>query len=48
MKDKGSYKILENEDEESLDESVSSITKVLEWNDAGEATVIDISSTFTT
>ncbi|XP_040945334.1 uncharacterized protein [Gossypium hirsutum] len=46
--DKGSYKILENEDEESPDESVRSITKVLEWNDAGEATVIDISSTFTT
>ncbi|PPD68439.1 hypothetical protein GOBAR_DD34679 [Gossypium barbadense] len=38
--DKDSYEIVENEDEESPDESVSSITKVLERNDAGEATVI--------
>ncbi|TYG77930.1 hypothetical protein ES288_D02G015300v1 [Gossypium darwinii] len=41
MKDKDSYEIVENEDEESTDESVSSITKVLERNDAGEATVIE-------
>ncbi|PPR95801.1 hypothetical protein GOBAR_AA24873 [Gossypium barbadense] len=41
MKDKDSYEIVENEDEESPDESVSSITKVLERNDAGEATVIE-------
>ncbi|TYJ44912.1 hypothetical protein E1A91_A02G018100v1 [Gossypium mustelinum] len=39
MKDKDSYEI-EHEDEESPDESVSSIT-VLEWSDAGEATVIE-------
>ncbi|KAH1096093.1 hypothetical protein J1N35_013014 [Gossypium stocksii] len=39
MKYKESYEIVENEDEESAD--VSSITKVLEWNDAGEATVIE-------
>ncbi|KAK8364950.1 hypothetical protein V6Z11_A02G018700, partial [Gossypium hirsutum] len=39
MKKKDSYEIVENEDEESAD--VSSITKVLEWNDAGEATVIE-------
>ncbi|MBA0612303.1 hypothetical protein Godav_012915, partial [Gossypium davidsonii] len=31
----------ENEDEESPNESVSSITKVLEWNDAGEAIVLE-------
>ncbi|XP_052483863.1 uncharacterized protein LOC105796405 isoform X2 [Gossypium raimondii] len=41
MKYKYSYEIVENEDEESPNESVSSITKVLEWNDAGEATVIE-------
>ncbi|TYG77945.1 hypothetical protein ES288_D02G016600v1 [Gossypium darwinii] len=41
MKDKDSYEIVENEDKESPDESVSSITKVLERNDAGEATVIE-------
>ncbi|KAK5841190.1 uncharacterized protein LOC108475377 [Gossypium arboreum] len=41
MQDKDSYEIVENEDEDSADESVSSITKVLEWNDAGEATVIE-------
>ncbi|KAG4156739.1 hypothetical protein ERO13_D02G015600v2 [Gossypium hirsutum] len=41
MEDKDSYEIVENEDEESPDESVSSITKVLERNDAGEATVIE-------
>ncbi|PPD71534.1 hypothetical protein GOBAR_DD31566 [Gossypium barbadense] len=41
MKDNDSYEIVENEDEESTDESVSSITKVLERNDAGEATVIE-------
>ncbi|TYH81928.1 hypothetical protein ES332_D02G020000v1 [Gossypium tomentosum] len=39
MKNKNSYEIVENEDEESAD--VSAITKVLEWNDAGEATVIE-------
>ncbi|PPR95804.1 hypothetical protein GOBAR_AA24876 [Gossypium barbadense] len=39
MEYKNSYEIVENEDEESPD--VSSITKVLEWNDAGEATVIE-------
>ncbi|MBA0634578.1 hypothetical protein Godav_024819 [Gossypium davidsonii] len=39
MKNKYSYKIVENEYEESAD--VSSITKVLEWNDAGEATLIE-------
>ncbi|TYI91797.1 hypothetical protein E1A91_D02G019500v1 [Gossypium mustelinum] len=44
MKDKDSYEIVENEDEESPNESVSSITKVLEWNDAGEATVIEHST----
>ncbi|MBA0636107.1 hypothetical protein Godav_026018, partial [Gossypium davidsonii] len=33
-----------NEDEESPNESVSSITKVLEWNDVGEATVIEHST----
>ncbi|KAL4308167.1 hypothetical protein GQ457_01G034420 [Hibiscus cannabinus] len=38
-KNKHSYSIVENEDEESLDEFVSSIT-VLEWSEAGEATVI--------
>ncbi|KAH1095910.1 hypothetical protein J1N35_012831 [Gossypium stocksii] len=41
MKDKDLYKIVENEDEKFADESVSSITKVLEWNEAGEATVIE-------
>ncbi|TYH81933.1 hypothetical protein ES332_D02G020500v1 [Gossypium tomentosum] len=39
IKNKDSYEIVENEDEESAD--VSSKTKVLEWNDAGEATVIE-------
>ncbi|KAK5841193.1 hypothetical protein PVK06_010102 [Gossypium arboreum] len=39
LKDKDSYEIVENEDEESAD--VSSITKVLGWNDAGEATVLE-------
>ncbi|TYI91799.1 hypothetical protein E1A91_D02G019700v1 [Gossypium mustelinum] len=39
MKNKDSYEIVENEDEESAD--VSSKTKVLEWNDAREATVIE-------
>ncbi|MBA0635675.1 hypothetical protein Godav_025427 [Gossypium davidsonii] len=39
MKNRNSYEIVENEDKESAD--VSSITKVLEWNDAGEATVIE-------
>ncbi|MBA0670088.1 hypothetical protein Goklo_024126, partial [Gossypium klotzschianum] len=39
--DKDSYEIVENEDEESPHESVSSITKVLERNDAGEAAVIE-------
>ncbi|TYI38300.1 hypothetical protein ES332_A02G016700v1, partial [Gossypium tomentosum] len=39
MEYKNSYEIVENEDEESPD--VSSITKVLEWNDAREATVIE-------
>ncbi|KAL4310197.1 hypothetical protein GQ457_01G034410 [Hibiscus cannabinus] len=39
-RDKDSYSIVENEDEESPDVFVSSITNVLEWNDAGEATVI--------
>ncbi|XP_040945333.1 uncharacterized protein [Gossypium hirsutum] len=41
MKDKDLYEIVENEDEESPNEFVSSITKVLEWNDVGEATVIE-------
>ncbi|MBA0635914.1 hypothetical protein Godav_022007, partial [Gossypium davidsonii] len=44
MKDKDSYEMVENEDDESPNESVISITKVLEWNDAGEATVIEHST----
>ncbi|KAL4310653.1 hypothetical protein GQ457_01G034520 [Hibiscus cannabinus] len=40
MKHKGSYSIVENEDEESLEISVSAITDVLEQNDVGEATII--------
>ncbi|XP_039001867.1 uncharacterized protein LOC120128197 [Hibiscus syriacus] len=40
MKDKSSYSIVENEDEESVDISVNSITNFLEWNDADEDTVI--------
>ncbi|KAL4309090.1 hypothetical protein GQ457_01G034720 [Hibiscus cannabinus] len=40
LKDEDSYLIVENEDEESVDISVNSITDVLEQNEAGEATVI--------
>ncbi|KAE8702962.1 Ubiquitin carboxyl-terminal hydrolase family protein [Hibiscus syriacus] len=40
MEDEDSYFIVENEDDESFDISISSITNVLEWNDAGEATLI--------
>ncbi|XP_039001965.1 uncharacterized protein LOC120128346 [Hibiscus syriacus] len=40
MEDEDSYSIVENEDDESLDIYVSSITNVLEWNDTGEATLI--------
>ncbi|KAL4308974.1 hypothetical protein GQ457_01G034740 [Hibiscus cannabinus] len=40
LKDKDLYYAVESDDEESLDISVNSITEVLEWNDAGEATVV--------
>ncbi|KAL4312276.1 hypothetical protein GQ457_01G034580 [Hibiscus cannabinus] len=40
LEDKDSYSIVENEDDESLDMSVNSIIEVLEWNDAGEASVV--------
>ncbi|MBA0612300.1 hypothetical protein Godav_012913 [Gossypium davidsonii] len=41
MKDEALYEIVENEDDESPNESASSITKVLQRNGAGEATVIE-------
>ncbi|TYH81925.1 hypothetical protein ES332_D02G019700v1 [Gossypium tomentosum] len=41
MKDEALYEIVENEDDESPNESASSITQVLQRNDAGEATVIE-------